>query len=112
MNPVQTDYLTLLKQAGPMRIILMLLAIITIMFKPENGAAIDLEGLNLIPTLILPVLAPLLLTGLFLDALMGRVFSAEADEAVKQKYRFIIRLDLFFAVILLIAWVPYMMAIG
>ena len=101
-----------LKQAGPIRNILYVLAIITIAFKPENSTVMNLEGLQFIPTLILPVIAPLLITGFFLDMVMCRIYSSEQSEDIKQKFRYISRADLLLASILLISWVPYMLAMN
>lgn len=99
-----------LKHAGPIRNILYFLGIICILFKPENSSGLNLEGLQFIPTLVLPVIVPMLVTGYFLDMVMSRVYSAEQPDDIKQKYTLISRVDLFLAVILLILWVPYMLS--
>ena len=98
--------------AGTIRNILYILALITIIFKPENNAIMDLDGLQFIPTLVLPVIAPLLISGFFLDMVMCRIYSSEQTDEVKSKFRFISRTDLFFALLLLILWVPYMLEIN
>jgi len=99
-----------LAQAGTIRNLLYFFAIIAIVFKPENSTTLDLEGLNFIPTLVLPVIAPLLVTGFFLDILMSRIYSSEQSDDIRDKFKNIIRVDLFFAIMLLILWVPYMIA--
>jgi len=101
-----------IKDAGPIRFILYFFAVIAIVLKPDNSAEMSLEGLQFIPTLILPVIAPLLVTGFFLDMLMSRIYSSEQPDDVKRKFRTISLVDLFFAVFLLILWVPYMLAMG
>lgn len=101
-----------IKDAGPIRVILYFFAVITIIFKPDNSTEMSLEGLQFIPTLVLPVIAPLLITGFFLDMLMSRIYSAEQSDDVKRKFRRISLVDLCFAVVLLILWVPYMLAMG
>lgn len=99
-------------QAGPIRNILYILGIITIVFKPENSSSLNLEGLQFIPTLVLPVIAPLLVTGFFLDMLMSRIYAAEQTDEIKLKFKTISRVDLLMASLLLIFWVPYMLAMG
>lgn len=99
-----------LSQAGPIRNLLYILAIITIVFKPDNSSSLDLEGLNFIPTLVLPVIAPLLVTGFFLDILMSRIYSSEQAHEIKNKFSKIIKTDFIFATLLLLLWVPYMVA--
>lgn len=99
-------------QAGPIRILLYVLAIITIAFKPSNDTGLSLEGLDFIPTLILPVIAPLLTTGFFLDMLMCKIYSSEQTDDIKAKFKIISRVDLVLAILLLIAWVPYMLSMN
>jgi hypothetical protein len=100
-----------IKQAGPIRNILYFLGIICAIFKPENSSGLNLEGLQFIPTLILPVIVPMLITGYFLDMVMSRIYAAEQPDDVKQKFKIISRADLFLAVLLLILWVPYLLSI-
>jgi len=99
-------------QAGPIRTILYILAIITIVFKPANNTVMSLEGLDFIPTLILPVIAPLLTTGFFLDMLMCKIYSAEQTDEVKAKFKIISRVDLILAILLLAFWTPYMLSMN
>lgn len=99
-------------QAGAIRLILYVLAIIAIVFKPANDTMMSLEGLDFIPTLILPVIAPLLTTGFFLDMLMCKIYASEQPDDVKAKFKTISRVDLLLAVLLLVFWVPYMLSIN
>jgi len=101
-----------IKDAGPIRLILYFFAVIAVVLKPDNSTEMSLEGLQFIPTLVLPVIAPLLVTGFFLDILMSRIYSSEQPEDIKQKFRTIIYIDLSFAILLLVLWVPYMLAMG
>lgn len=100
-----------IKQAGPIRNILYFLGIICVIFKPENSSGLNLEGIQFIPTLILPVIVPMLVTGYFLDMVMSKIYSAEQPDAIKRKFKIISRVDLFLAILLLILWVPYMLSI-
>ena len=99
---------TFITDAGPIRVLLYVLAIITIIFKPDNSTTLNLEGLNFIPTLVLPVIAPLLITGFFLDMLMSRIYSSEQNDETRKKFKLISRVDFSLAVLLLIFWVPYL----
>lgn len=101
-----------IKAAGPIRMILYVMGIITIIFKPDNASTLNLEGLNFIPTLILPVIAPMLITGYLLDMLMSRIYAAEQPEDVKRKYKLISRVDLVLTIIMLVLWVPFLLAKG
>jgi len=99
---------TFITDAGPIRVLLYVLAIITIIFKPDNSTTLNLEGLNFIPTLVLPVIAPLLITGFFLDMLMSRIYSSEQNDETRKKFKLISRVDFTLAVLLLVFWVPYL----
>jgi hypothetical protein len=61
----------------------------------------------MVPTLILPVLAPILLQVLLLDALMGRVMMSSAAGAERSRYRRIVTVDLVFVIVLVLGWMPY-----
>lgn len=102
----------LIKQAGPIRNILYFLGIICAIFKPENSSGLNLEGLQFIPTLVLPVIVPMLITGYFLDMVMSKIYSAEQPDDIQQKYKIISRVDLFLAILLLVLWVPYLLSMG
>ena len=101
-----------IRHAGPIRNILYVLALITIIFKPNNSTELTLEGIQIVTTLILPVIAPLLVTGFFLDTLMSRIYSSEQTDDIKKKFRAIIIVDLVLAITLLVSWVPYMLAMN
>lgn len=101
-----------IKQAGAIRNILYFLGIICAIFKPENSSGLNLEGLQFIPTLILPVITPMLITGYFLDMVMSKIYSAEQPDDIKQKFKAIFRVDLFLAILLLVLWVPYLLSMG
>ena len=101
-----------IKQAGPIRNILYFLGIVCALFKPENSSGLNLEGLQFIPTLILPVIVPMLITGYFLDMVMSRIYAAEQPDDIKQKFKLIFRVDFALAFILLVLWVPYLLSMG
>lgn len=106
------DITKFIKQAGPIRNILYFLGIICAIFKPENSSGLNLEGLQFIPTLVLPVIVPMLITGYFLDMVMSRIYSAEQPDDIQQKFKIISRVDLFLAILLLVLWVPYLLSMG
>jgi len=60
-----------------------------------------------VTTLIMPVLAPILLQVLLLDALMGRVLLSSAKGAERARYRRIMIVNLVFSAALVIWWLPY-----
>jgi len=102
---VQTQ--NLLSQLGVLRIVLISLVMIDILAAPSPGAPMVYSGWKLVTTLILPVLAPILLQVLLLDALMGRVLMSSSKGAERVRYRRIMLINLFFSVALVLWWLPY-----
>ena len=99
----------LLKQLGVLRIVLISLSILDMLAAPRPGTAAVYSGWELVPTLILPVLAPILLQVLLLDALMGRVLMSSSKGAERARYRRIMVVNLVFSVALTLWWLPYFM---
>ena len=102
---VQTE--NLLRQMGVLRVVLVGLAILDMLASPRPGTAAVYSGWEVVPTLILPVLAPILLQVLLLDALMGRVMMSSAKGAERARYRRIVTVNLVFSGALVLWWLPY-----
>lgn len=97
----------LLHQMGVLRVVLVALAILDMLASPCPGTAAVYSGWELVPTLILPVLAPILLQVLLLDALMGRVMMSSAKGAERARYRRIMVVNLVVGAALVLWWLPY-----
>ncbi|RLK51349.1 hypothetical protein DFR31_1285 [Alkalispirillum mobile] len=97
---------------GSMRWFLALCALVAIVLRPEPGTGIVTEGWALVPTLLAPVLAPLVAVVLLLDALMARVFMIDTDGPVRQHYRLAIWFNVLLAALVTVYWLPYFLAIG
>src|SRR4030067_278939 len=78
---------SLLHQMGVLRVALVALVILDILASPRPGTSAVYSGWEMVPTLILPVLAPILLQVLLLDALMGRGVMGSAKGAERARYR-------------------------
>ncbi|HJX17679.1 MAG TPA: hypothetical protein VJ437_05720 [Acidiferrobacterales bacterium] len=98
---------SLLRQMGVLRVALIALVILDMLASPRPGTAVVYSGWQLGTTLILPVLAPILLQVLLLDALMGRVLMSGAKGAERDRYRRIIVVNLLFSIALVLWWLPY-----
>jgi hypothetical protein len=97
----------LLQQMGVLRVVLVALTIVDMLAAPRPGTLAVYSGWEMLPTLILPVLAPILLQVLLLDALMGRVLMSSAKGAERLRYRRIVTVNLVFSVALVLWWLPY-----
>lgn len=97
----------LLRQMGVLRVVLIALAIFDMLASPPPGAVAVYSGWGLVTTLILPVLAPILLQVLLLDALMGRVMMSSSKGAERARFRRIVTVNLLTGAVLVLWWLPY-----
>jgi hypothetical protein len=100
-----------LGQLGLMRLVLVCTALALIIFVPAPGTPPVYRGLGLIPTVLVPVLAPLLFMVLMLEVLMAGVFMIDKRGAARARYRGILLLNLALAVALVLFWIPYFKAL-
>jgi hypothetical protein len=107
---MQSSISEYLKRLGPLRIVLALAAVVVIVLRPEAGTAVTYAGWDLVVTLLLPVLAPLLFMVIMLDALMSRVMMIEKTGAARGRYRQILWTQLLLGLALLLYWLPYFIA--
>jgi hypothetical protein len=101
-----------LGQLRPLRAALILGAIIVILGKPEAGTPVAYSGWEMISTLLIPVLAPLIFMLLMLDALMSRVWMSEAEGEEWKRLRLVVRVDVIVGLLLLVYWLPFFIALG
>lgn len=96
----------------PLRIVLLLGAITTMILRPEIGTPVAYEGWAIVRTLLAPVLAPLFFMVLMLDALMSRVWMSEAEGRERARLQMVVRVELIAAALLLIVWLPFFFSIS
>ena len=92
---------------GVLRVALIALVILDMLASPRPGTPAVYSGWEMVTTLILPVLAPILFQVLLLDALMGRIMMGSAKGAERARYRRIVTVNLVFSIALLLWWMPY-----
>lgn len=100
------------RQLGAMRVALAICTLIVIVLAPAAGTRASAEGWAFVPTLLMPVLAPLILMLLLLDALMGAVFMSDKAGDERLRYRNVVRFNLLMAALLFLYWLPYFLALG
>ena len=103
------SYLTSL---GFLRQLLVGLAILCIILRPEPGTAAVKEGFEIVPTLISPASAPILVMVILFDALMSKVRASDSEGEERIKFTKILRVELATVAILIIAWTPFFLALG
>lgn len=97
----------LFKQLKLLRIMLLTAALIIIVLAPGADSTVSYEGWAMVPTLLLPTLAPLIFMVLLLDSLMSRVWMIDAKGSERNKFKNIIKVNLFVVLLLVLAWAPF-----
>lgn len=103
------SYLTSL---GLLRQLLIGLALLNIILRPAPGTPAAREGIEIIPTLISPAAAPILIMVILFDALMSKIRASDAEGKEREKFTKILRVELATVAIMLIAWFPFFSALG
>lgn len=97
---------------GPLRLLLLGLALLIMILAPTGQVEEARAGWDLVPTVLVPALAPMVLMGLLLDALMSRVWMSSAAPDAQPRYRRIMRLNLLACVAILIALYPFLRSLA
>ena len=95
----------------PMRVALLLMVLVSIIFKPAPGTEIVYEGWDVFSTLLLPVFSPILLMLLWLDSLIAKLWSTQTEGEEQKRYKMILRINLISSLIFIIVWFPYFQAL-
>lgn len=95
---------------GPLRFMLQSLAFVFIFLSQFVGSKAVYSGWEILPTLIVPALIPIIFFGMLLELLMSTVFMVDAEEAEKKaRFRTIIKIDVLIITGILLFWVPTFM---
>lgn len=95
----------------PMRVVLLLVVILTMVFKPAPGTELVYEGWAMITTLLLPVFTPILLMLLWLDSLIAKLWSTQTEGKEQSRYKMIMWVNLSLSIIFIFVWLPYFRAL-
>ena len=94
----------------PMRVVLLLMVLVSIVFRPVPGTELVYEGWPMFSTLLLPVFSPILLMLLWLDSLIAKLWSTQTEGKEQKRYRMILRTNLIMSFIFILVWYPYFRA--
>jgi len=103
---------SILVDLRPMRVVLLLVVLISIIFKPVPGTEIVYEGWPVFSTLLLPVFSPILLMLLWLDSLIAKLWSTQTQGKEQARYKMILRINLVLSLIFIVVWWPYFKALA
>ena len=96
----------------PMRVALIVMVLLSIVFKPAPGTELVYEGWPIVNTLLIPVFAPILLMLLWLDSLIAKLWSSQTEGKEQARYKMILRINLSLSLIFILVWVPYFQALS
>jgi hypothetical protein len=96
---------------GPMRIGLGVISIITAILMPAPHTPPDFESWRILSTAVAPAIVPILITLYLLDILMAILHSREPVNPRGRHYGLIILSDVVLIVLLLVAWLPIIIAL-
>jgi len=98
-------------EIGALRVLMLVTTLLSLSAIPFTDTEVRMEGLGLLPDVLVPVVSFILLFILLLDMLMSRVFMIEADDAKRKKFNRIFILELLQVVLLISLWSPYYIAV-
>jgi len=99
------------RRVGLLRTSLLAGAVLTVLLAPSPGAQFGDGGWGFFVSFILPAMAPLFLSGLLLDSLMSLIYMSGQGQQERARLRFIIRSNLAVSLLLLVVWVPFILAV-
>ena len=103
---------TVINSLGPLRLMLGALALLLAMLALEPGSQSNYSGWQLVTTTVVPACAPIVFMVLLLDVLMARVWLSDTPGPEGARFKTIITIDLLLAGVMLLAWLPFFVALG
>lgn len=102
---------TILFQLGLLRLLLLSVAVLAVAFATAPATPAVYSGWALVPTVLVPVLVPLVFLMLVFDSIMSAVFMIDKTGAARARYKMAIMLNLTLILLVLIRWLPYYRAL-
>ena len=104
--------MTIFQSLGFLRISLLALGVINAFLSPEPGTPINHDGIEVIPTLVAPAAAPIIIMVILFDVLMSKIRASDSTGEESKKFKSIMWVELGVVVFMIMAWLPYYLAIG
>ena len=99
-----------LQRVGALRIVLFVLALLTLAFLPTPGTPPGHSGWALVTTVIAPSIVPMFIAGLAFDLLMAPIMLKGGEGPTPRDLRLIVSGDIVALAALLIGWGPVFVA--
>lgn len=101
----------ILRDLGALRLMLGVLVLMAVIFAPSPDVETQRSGWGLITTGVVPALGPIIFFVVLFDMLMSRVLMSDTTAAGRQRYRLALMYDGALALILLLSWMPFLLAL-
>ncbi|MFQ5936278.1 MAG: hypothetical protein ACE5LB_07720 [Acidiferrobacterales bacterium] len=98
-------------QLGILRLALASAAVFSLFLAPLPGTPAVYVGWDFVPTVLAPVLAPLIFLVLLLDTMMSGIFMLDKQSTERRRFQMIMVANLVLAAIVVIRWLPYYLAL-
>lgn len=104
--------LTFISRIGVLRALLYMCALGLMLASRFTGDEVFYETWRMLPTLIVPSVAPIVFFVLLLDLLMATVFMVDGEGAVRVRFAYIIKVNLLMVLGMIVFWAPYFIALA
>ena len=94
-----------------MRVVLILLAILSLIFKAKSGTPVSYDGWQMIETVFIPVMAPIITMVLILDSIIASIWFSQTTGEEKSRYKLILGCNGLTIFIMLSVWIPFFIQI-
>ena len=92
---------------GPLRVMLYIFVAILVLMAFFSMGEMHYSGLMMFPTLIAPVMVPMLFFAFPLDMTMCAIMMSSKGSEARSRYKTVILIDLLMLVVLVVVWLPY-----
>jgi hypothetical protein len=107
-----TEFKSITRTFGPLRIALIILVLLDMLFRPVPGVQANYEGLHVISHLLAPVLSPILFMLILLDIMMAMIYRSDKQGEVRSRYLIIVIFELLLALLFFLYWLPFFRALN
>lgn len=101
-----------LKELRALRIIMAITTIAVSISSFFTGDEVHFSGWEMLPTLVVPAVVPILFFVIWLDVLMTWVFRVDAEGEDRVRLGKVLLFDLALVSMLTLSWISYFMALG
>lgn len=108
-NTMTTNFIN---KIGILRGLLLSTVLVSIVFSFFSDGRVAYSGWEMVPTLLVPAITPIVFFVLAFDVMMSSILFADNVNEVRSRFKFILIVEISFLIILFSSWLPYFLSIG